>query len=196
MPIATHEYKHIYGYDFVKYDRKSVTRRIEALMLKLGITSLPLLAKEVLLHKSLFEELLLSISINVTEFFRKPSLYVAMRKLLISNFVHNHPKIWVAGSSTGEEPYSIAMLLAQLGLYEQALICARTLKQHAFMLKVTPMESEDEYIVTFTDITHLMHESQELEQKAFHDTLTGLFNREKLQEFIDYEIDTAIDDSF
>jgi len=69
------------------------------------------------------------------------------------------------------------------------MVNARTTQQHAFMLKVTKMDHDDEYIVTFTDVSHLVMESQELEQKAFHDTLTGLFNREKLHEFIDYEID-------
>jgi len=118
------EIKSLYGYDFIKYDRNSVTRRIEALMLKLGINSLPLLAKEVLIHKPLFDELLLSISINVTEFFRKPSLYVAMRDLLADEFQETHLKIWVAGSSTGEEPYSIAMILDELGLYSHSLIYA------------------------------------------------------------------------
>jgi len=118
------EIKSVYGYDFVKYDRKSVTRRVEALMLQCGIHSLPLLAKEVLLHKALFDELLLSISINVTEFFRKPPLYVAMRELLAKEFQGSHLKIWVAGSSSGEEPYSIAMLLDELRLYSQSIIYA------------------------------------------------------------------------
>ncbi|MBN2823864.1 MAG: hypothetical protein JXQ76_00960 [Campylobacterales bacterium] len=116
--------KALYGYDFIKYDRGSVTRRIEALMMQLGIKSLPLLVKEVLIHKSLFDELLLSISINVTTFFRKPPLYVALRELLVKEFQNRHLKIWVAGCSTGEEAYTIAMILDELNLYQNALIYA------------------------------------------------------------------------
>ncbi|MFK5975058.1 MAG: CheR family methyltransferase [Sulfurovum sp.] len=118
------EIKELYGYDFVRYDRGSVTRRVESLMFKVGINSLPLLVKEVLTKRVLFDELLLSISINVTEFFRKPTLYIAMRELLIREFANTPLKIWVAGSSTGEEPYSIAMVLDDLGMYENSLIYA------------------------------------------------------------------------
>ena len=118
------ELNDVYGYDFTKYDPQSVMRRTESLMIKMGISSLPILIKEVLTRKSLFDELLLSISINVTQFFRKPTLYRAMRELIELQLQPSHLKIWVAGSSTGEEPYSIAMLLDNLGIYQHSLIYA------------------------------------------------------------------------
>jgi diguanylate cyclase (GGDEF)-like protein len=69
-----------------------------------------------------------------------------------------------------------------------AMVNQRSMRKHAFMLKVTKIEDEANYIVTFNDVTHLVMESKELEKKAFHDSLTGLYNREKLSEFIEYEI--------
>jgi len=68
------------------------------------------------------------------------------------------------------------------------MIDQQSLEQHAFMLKVTKMDNEKEYIITFTDVTHFLLESKEIEDKAFKDSLTGLFNREKLQKTIDYEV--------
>jgi len=62
-------------------------------------------------------------------------------------------------------------------------------QEYAFMLKVTKIENEKHYIVTFNDVTNLVTQSQELANKAFHDSLTGLYNREKLNEFIAYELE-------
>jgi chemotaxis protein methyltransferase CheR len=118
------EIKEVYGYDFTRYNRQSITRRVEAMMQSAGIDSLPLLAKEVLSDKRVFDELVLSISINVTQFFRKPPLYEALYKLLMQECRSMHPKIWVAGCATGEEAYSVAMILDELQRYKDALIYA------------------------------------------------------------------------
>ena len=114
-----------YGYDFTKYDNGNVKRRIEASMIKENIKSLPLFIKEVLTKRELFEELLLSISINVTEFFRRPQLYIALKNLLKKEFTNSsNIKLWVAGSSTGQEAYSISMLLQDINMNKKSLIYA------------------------------------------------------------------------
>lgn len=115
----------LYGYDFTKYDRGSVTRRINASMLKHEICSFQLFVKEVLTKREMFDDLVLSISINVTEFFRKPSLYIALKDLLEKKYSSAlNIKIWVAGSSTGQEAYSISMLLHEMYMNKRSLIYA------------------------------------------------------------------------
>jgi chemotaxis protein methyltransferase CheR len=114
----------LYGYDFADYNRDTVLRRLEAVQQRMGITTLSLFVKEVLTDRRVFDELLLSVSINVTEFFRKPPLYIGFQKLLEDKFNDRGAKIWIAGSSTGEEPYSVAMMLHQFGIYDDSLIYA------------------------------------------------------------------------
>jgi chemotaxis protein methyltransferase CheR len=115
----------IYGYDFTMYDRNSVKRRVDATILKLGIDSFQLFIKEVLTNRAVFDELFLNLSINVTEFFRTPSLYSAFQRVLMTqNYSKSRLKVWVAGCSTGEEAYSIAILLNELDIYKNSLIYA------------------------------------------------------------------------
>ncbi|MFK5975057.1 MAG: diguanylate cyclase [Sulfurovum sp.] len=64
-------------------------------------------------------------------------------------------------------------------------------QKYAFMLNVTKMDNKEEYVVTFTDVTNLIIETKDLADKACHDQLTGLYNRAKLNEFVNYEIEIA-----
>ena len=66
-----------------------------------------------------------------------------------------------------------------------------TKESHSFLLKATKIKNEELYIVTFTDITHTVTASKKLEKKAFHDNLTGLYNREKLNEFLTFEMNIS-----
>lgn len=114
-----------YGYDFRDYARASVKRRI---MHRLKLSGLPHLGEmqhEVLYNVQFFEQLLLDLSINVTEMFRDPSFYKAVREEVIP-ILKTYPfiKIWHAGCSTGEEAYSMAILLKEEGLYERSQIYA------------------------------------------------------------------------
>jgi diguanylate cyclase (GGDEF)-like protein len=65
------------------------------------------------------------------------------------------------------------------------------LEESTFLLKVSKMDDDDLYIISFTDITNTILVSKKLEERAFYDTLTKIYNREKLNEFLTYEIDVA-----
>jgi chemotaxis protein methyltransferase CheR len=71
------------------------------------------------------ERLLLDLSINVTSMFRDPPFYTAFRKHVVP-MLHTYPftRVWVAGCSTGEEVYSLAILLTEEGLYDRTRIYA------------------------------------------------------------------------
>lgn len=114
-----------YGYDFRDYSRASVKRRVMHRLKLSEFTHLGEMQHAILHDVELFEQMLLDLSINVTEMFRDPSFYKAVREDVIP-ILKTYPfiKIWHAGCSTGEEAYSMAILLKEEGLYERSQIYA------------------------------------------------------------------------
>lgn len=106
-----------YGYDFRSYARASLKRRIATTLSTLKLTKISDLQHLILYEENVFNKLLLNFSINVTEMFRDPEFYRAIRKKVIP-ILKTYPfvKIWHAGCSTGEEVYSLAILLQEEGL--------------------------------------------------------------------------------
>jgi len=119
-----------YGYDFRDYAKASIKRRIQHRMNKSGFNNISEMQHQLLNDISFFETLLLDLSINVTEMFRDPTFYQAIRKQVIP-ILKTFPflKIWHAGCSTGEEVYSMAVVLKEEGLYERAQIYATDMNQ-------------------------------------------------------------------
>lgn len=114
-----------YGYDFRNYARSSIKRRIRHRMTVDFIDSVSELTKRVLHDPACFEKLLLDLSIPVTEMFRDPALYRAIREHVVP-VLRTYPftRIWHAGCATGEEVYSMAILLAEEGLLARSRIYA------------------------------------------------------------------------
>ena len=114
-----------YGYDFRNYAKASVKRRLLRRLSLDGITSLSEMQHKILYDREFFETLLLDLSINVTEMFRDPAFYQALRKVVMP-ILKTYPfvKIWHAGCATGEEVYSMAILLKEEGLYDRTQIYA------------------------------------------------------------------------
>ena len=114
-----------YGYDFREYARASVKRRIMRRFALSGVASLGEMQHRLLHDAAFFEQVLLDLSINVTEMFRDPAFYLAIRQEVIP-ILQTYPfiKVWHAGCSTGEEAYSMAILLKEEGLYDRAQIYA------------------------------------------------------------------------
>ncbi len=119
-----------YGYDFRNYAKASIKRRVHHRMNKEAIASISMMQHKVLYDVAFFERLLLDLSINVTEMFRDPSFYLALRKLVIPKLrEQSYIKIWHAGCSTGEEAYSMAILLKEEGLYDRTQIYATDMNE-------------------------------------------------------------------
>jgi chemotaxis protein methyltransferase CheR len=114
-----------YGFDFRNYSKASVKRRLEQRLSRSGLPNFSSMQHKILYDKSFFETLFLDLSINVTEMFRDPLFYKAVRKTVLP-ILKTYPyiKIWHAGCSTGEEVYSMAILLKEEGLLDKALIYA------------------------------------------------------------------------
>ncbi len=114
-----------YGYDFKNYSKAHIKRRILRRVSMLGLNSISELQYKILHDPETFKMLLADFSINVTEMFRDPNFYKAFRSEVVP-VLKTYPfiKIWHAGCATGEEVYSMAILLKEEGLYDRTQIYA------------------------------------------------------------------------
>jgi len=114
-----------YGYDFRNYSRATITRRIKHFLAKSGHEKISEMTQTLLSDQSFFQNLLEEFSIAVTEMFRDPDVYACLRKFVIP-FLRTYPflKIWHAGCASGQEVYSLAILLLEEGLYDKTTIYA------------------------------------------------------------------------
>jgi chemotaxis protein methyltransferase CheR len=114
-----------YGYDFRDYSKAHIKRRLMHRMAIGKFESISLMQDKVLRDKSFFISLLEDLSINVTEMFRDPEFYSSFREHVVPN-LRTYPfiKIWHAGCATGEEVYSLAILLKEENLLDRCQIYA------------------------------------------------------------------------
>ena len=120
-----------YGFDFRQYAQASLKRRLHRRLLAEGLETISELQSRLLHDPACMEQLLVDLSINVTSMFRDPSFYVALReKIVPSLHTYAFTRIWCAGCSTGEEVYSLAILLQEAGLYERARLYATDINEH------------------------------------------------------------------
>jgi len=123
-----------YGYDYRNYSIESIKRRLNKAMTDRGFYQFPQFAVQVLHDAELFEELFLEFSINVTHFFRNPEVFSIIREEIFPYLdTYPHIKIWCAGCSTGEEPYSLAILLQEAGLFKKTQIYATDLNPYVLV---------------------------------------------------------------
>ena len=114
-----------YGYDFRNYARSSLRRRLSQLLSKWSFTSLSHLQYRVLRDQALFEQILNDITVSTTEMFRDADFYKVLRREVLP-VLSTYPtlNIWHAGCSTGEEVYSLAILLSEEGIYGRTTLYA------------------------------------------------------------------------
>ncbi|MEZ4365228.1 MAG: CheR family methyltransferase [Kofleriaceae bacterium] len=115
----------VYHYDFRKYARASLRRRLLLAQTKLGCDSVDALVDRVLAEPTAFTTLLGYFTIQVSDLFRDPSYFLAFRQRIVP-VLRTYPsrRLWVAGCSTGEEAYSLAIILREEGLLDRSLIYA------------------------------------------------------------------------
>jgi len=114
-----------YGYDFRNYSRASVSRRVKHFLARSGEDRISAVTARLLYDESFFQDLLEDFSVTVTEMFRDPDVYATLRREVVP-FLRTYPflKIWHAGCASGQEVYSMAILLMEEGLYGRATIFA------------------------------------------------------------------------
>lgn len=114
-----------FGFDFRQYSRASIKRRILELMRTEKLTNVSAFQEKILHDAACLERFLLGLSVHATAMFRDPSFYLTFRKRVVP-LLRTYPtvQIWIAGCSTGEEVYSLAILLQEERLYEKCRIYA------------------------------------------------------------------------
>jgi len=114
-----------YNHDFREYSGASQRRRIAHALQQLECDSISALQGKVLHDPAAFHRLLEILTIPFTEMFRDPSFFLALREQVVP-VLRTYPslKLWIAGCSTGEEVYSLAILLHEEGLLERSIIYA------------------------------------------------------------------------
>lgn len=112
----------LYGFDFGNYSKASLRRRIIRIM---QLQKLPFydLKHQLVNNPGFFQHFLEEVTVNVTEMFRDPTFYQALNNQVVPYLSsYQHSKIWCAGCSSGEEAYSLAILLNEAGLRKKAFI--------------------------------------------------------------------------
>lgn len=114
-----------YGYDFRQYAEASLNRRLANLLVEYKTKSLLDVLKVVLDSPDRFREILPSLTINTSEFFRDPLFFRTLREHVIPVLkTYSKISVWIAGCSTGEEVLSTAILLKEEDLYKRATVHA------------------------------------------------------------------------
>jgi len=119
-----------YHYDFRGYARASLRRRLWRRAAEEHVRTLSGLQERVLHDPAVMERLLRDLSINVTEMFRDPGFFRALREQIVP-ILRTYPylRVWNAGCSTGEETFSLAIVLEEAGLLERARIYATDMNE-------------------------------------------------------------------
>ncbi|MDR6783616.1 chemotaxis protein methyltransferase CheR [Pedobacter africanus] len=135
-PVITDEHVEVllsdllehYGYDFTGYSRASLKRRISRLYALDKALSFAEFRYKVIDDQVYFKRFVEQITVNVTEMFRDPSFFRTLREEVLPKLgTYPFIRIWLAGCSTGEEAYSISILLKELNLLHKSLIYATDL---------------------------------------------------------------------
>ena len=142
-----------YGFDFRQYAQASLRRRLHRRMEAERLATVSQLQDRLLHDPDCMERLLLDLSINVTAMFRDPSFYVAFRTKVVPA-LHTYPftRIWCAGCSTGEEVYSLAILLQEEGLYDRTRIYATDINENVLATAregVFPLDRMQQYTLNY-----------------------------------------------
>ena len=144
-----------YGYDFRLYSRASLRRRVQNQVKKLELNNMCELIHLVLNDEKIFVNIFDHMTVNVTEMFRDPHFYKSFRDNIIPQ-LRSYPsiKLWHAGCSTGQEVYSMCILLQEAGLYDKAQIYATDI-DHSVLEKakrgIYPIEAASLYSRNYQD---------------------------------------------
>lgn len=160
-----------YSYDFRDYSGASQKRRLLQAMAHFECPTLAALQTLVLKDATLFMALLQYLTIPVSEMFRDPDFFLALRQKVMP-VLQTYPslKIWIAGCSTGEEVYSLAILLREEGLLERSLIYATDINPVA-------LDKAKRGIFTLSSIKgHTANYQQAGGKQAFSDYYTAAYD--------------------
>ena len=138
-----------YGYDFHNYARASLTRRVDYCLMQSDCEHISELIPKVLHDSDYLSEFIGNMSVTVTEMFRDPTMFKCVREDIVPILrTYSRINIWHAGCATGQEVYSMAILLQEEGLLDRARLYATDFDRHSLKIAkegIYPAESFDLY---------------------------------------------------
>ena len=120
----TSSIKEKYNYDFSEFALASFKRKLVAILNERKFNSIDDYLEKLLLSEESFNIFLQDITVEVTEMFRDPEFWLSFKQEINKKTINNKLRIWLAGCSTGEELFSLAILLKEVGLYDKSIITA------------------------------------------------------------------------
>ncbi len=134
-----------YGYDFSNYSKTHLKRRIINRLVLSELNTITEMQNKILWDKEFYTVFMQDLSINVTEMFRDPEFYLKFRKKIIPELsTYAHIKIWHAGCSTGEEVYSLAIMLKEENILHKTQIYATDFNKRVLELAKQGIYSKKE----------------------------------------------------
>ena len=142
-----------YGYDFRNYAKASLKRRIRDFAITSNYLSISAMISPLLHDASFCAKLIYGLSVTVSEMFRDPEFFMTLRQQVVP-YLKTYPfvRVWHAGCATGEEVYSLAILLREEGFYDRATIFATDFNELALEKArqgIFPLEKMKEYTANY-----------------------------------------------
>jgi chemotaxis protein methyltransferase CheR len=142
-----------YGYDFREYARASLLRRLRQALEKEGVKTFSALQERILRDRACLRRFVDVVCVRTTSMFRDADVYKALRRDVVP-VLRTHPfvRIWHAGCSTGEEVYSLCILLEEENLYDRCRIYATDLCEYNLeraRLGIYPLRTMQEYTTAY-----------------------------------------------
>ncbi|WP_028610533.1 CheR family methyltransferase [Paenibacillus harenae] len=177
--------------DLSQYKEAQMKRRLTTLRMKHGFQSFDEYWMAIEKNRSLMNEFLDRMTINVSEFWRNPSRFEVLQKRFLPELLNttNRLKVWSAACSTGEEPYTLAMILSELGVLQRTTLVATDLDAGVLQkaaegsylersLRDVPpaciqkyfKQSEGAYLISDQLKQHIQFKQQNLLHDAFDDS--------------------------
>ena len=153
--ILQQDFLERYGYEFTEYSLASFKRRIQRLFSMNNHSNFSQFRKRLMDDEEYFHQAVAEISVNVTEMFRDASFYKTLRENVIPILAtYPHIRIWHAGCATGEEVYSLAILLKEEGLFHKSLLYATDINPRAVEKArkgIFPISNMTQYLKNYRD---------------------------------------------
>lgn len=142
-----------YGYDFRNYAKASLKRRIRDFARMTDFRSISAMISPLLHDASFCAKLIYGLSVTVSEMFRDPEFFITLRQQVVP-YLKTYPfvRVWHAGCATGEEVYSLAILLREEGFYDRTTIFATDFNELALEKArqgIYPLEKMKEYTANY-----------------------------------------------
>jgi len=182
------EIKNMCNIDLSSYKEKQMKRRIESLIRRNGHESYSTYLNLLKESKQHLQEFLGYITINVSEFFRNPAQWQVLEKEILPELMKykNKLKIWSSACSTGEEPYSIAMVLNKMNLKGKAKIIASDINKDA-------LKKAKEGIYSAKELTNVPEQMIKLHFNKINDMY---IIKDEIKQMVDFKSLNLLEDTF